>query len=413
MSGEYPKLRSLEALPYKKDDQTLVALRDPSQISQQMLVVSPEFYSILSLFDGEHSPLDIQAELTRRNGDLVFSEQVQQIIYQLDEALLLDNDNFHRQHQELIDNFRKARVRPAFHSSLSYPAEPSALTEMISSFYLDTEGAGLPQERTRKSLRALVAPHIDLRLGGATYTHAYRALAECEPPDLFVILGTGHMGLPEFFSISSKDFETPLGRVESDHEFIQLFRERVPEPLFAEDLTHRHEHTIEFQILFLQHLFQNQPIRILPVLCSFSYEDVDPARSSTESLFQTWIEAFRRAEEKSGKRICVIASVDLAHMGPRYGDSVQANPTLIEQVSRKDHKMLEHVCAGQAHDFRDFLREERDQRKICGFSPLYTLLHLMEGQKAQLLSHHHSVMDPMGSFVTYASLIVEQDNPQD
>ena len=172
-----------------------------------------------------------------------------------------------------------------------------------------------------------MAPHIDLRLGGSTYTHAYRELAESEPPDLFVILGTGHMGLPELFSVSSKDFETPLGTAVLDRDFLGLLREQCQEPLFGEDLTHRSEHTIEFQIVFLQHLFPRQAIRILPLLCSFSYLELctSPYSERTRPLFWMFIEGVRKAEEQSGKRVCWIASVDLAHIGPRYGDAFSAN----------------------------------------------------------------------------------------
>ena len=121
------------------------------------------------------------------------------------------------------------------------------------------------------------------------------------------------------------------------------------------------------------------------------------------------MEAFREAERKSGKRITLIASVDLAHIGPRYGDSFRPDGAVVEEVSRKDRQMLEHVCSGQGDDFRDFVKEERDQRRICGFSPLYTLLQVLDGQKGSLLEHDHSTMDELGSFVTYTSMVVRDE----
>ncbi len=252
-----------------------------------------------------------------------------------------------------------------------------------------------------------MAPHIDLRLGGPTYTHAYRELAESAPPDLFVILGTGHMGLPEPFSVSSKDFQTPLGTAVTDRDFLRLLRERCQEPLFEEDLTHRSEHTIEFQVVFLQHLFPQQPIRILPVLCSFSYRELSssPYAERTRPLFWKFIEGVRKAEAQSGKRVCWIASVDLAHIGPRYGDSFRPTEEHIKNVSVKDREMLDQVAAADAENFFRLVQEERDERRICGFSPLYTLLNLMDDQRGRLLAHDHSIMDPTGSFVTYASMV--------
>lgn len=403
---EHPKLRYLEAFPYSQGRQTLVALRDPAHISEQVMVVTPQLYSVLLLLDGRHSLLDIQAELTRRNGELVFREDLEKILKQLDDAHFLDNERFRNRYQEVLEQFRSQAVRPSFHASLSYPADPTELTETLSSFYLHPQGAGLPQGHSNRELKALIAPHIDLRLGGATYTHAYRALGESSAADLFVILGTGHLGLPEYFSISPKDFVTPLGRVETDREFLRLFQEALSQSLYGEDLTHRHEHTIEFQLLFLQHLFRGRSFQILPVLCSFGYADVE-GDAPQGQLFWRWIEAFRSAWRKSGKRICLVASVDLAHIGPRYGDRFRPGEGVVEEVFRKDRQMLEAVCAGRPQDFKDFVQEERDQRRICGFAPLYTLLTLLEGETAQLLAHRHAVMDPTGSFVTYASLVVE------
>ncbi len=407
MLTDRPRLRYLESLPFEDQGSQLILLRDPTKISEQALTVTPELYSLLILFDGEHSLLDIQAEMTRRQGQIVLQEEVARLLAQLDSAYFLDNENFRRYRSDLVETYRSATVRQASHAGLSYPADPLQLSETLSGFYTDTKAAGLPGARKKQPLRALVAPHIDLRLGGPTYTHAYRELAESEPPDLFVILGTGHMGLPELFSISSKDFQTPLGTAVLDRDFLRILREQCQEPLFEEDLTHRSEHTIEFQIVFLQHLFPQQPIRILPVLCSFSYRELcsSPYAERTRPLFWKFIEGVRKAEAQSGRRVCWIASVDLAHIGPRYGDSFRPTEEDIKNVSVKDLEMLDQVAAADAENFFRLVQEERDERRICGFSPLYTLLNLMDDQTGRLLAHDHSIMDPTGSFVTYASMV--------
>ena len=407
MLPDRPKLRYLESLPFEDQGKQLILLRDPTKISEQALAVTPELYSLLLLFDGEHSLLEIQAEMTRRQGQIVLQEEVARLLAELDSSLFLENENFQSHRSDLVASYRNETVRQAHHAGLSYPGEALQLSETLSSFYTDTKASGLPGSRKKQNLRALVAPHIDLRLGGATYTHAYRELAESEPPDLFVILGTGHMGLPELFSVSSKDFQTPLGTAVLDRDFLRLLREQCKEPLFEEDLTHRNEHTIEFQIVFLQHLFPTQPIRILPVLCSFSYLELctSPYSERARPLFWKFVEGVRKAEERSGKRVCWIASVDLAHIGPRYGDALRPTEEDIEQASAKDLEMLDQVAAGDAENFFRLVQDERDQRRICGFSPLYTLLNLIDGQPGRLLAHDHSIMDPSGSFVTYASMV--------
>ncbi len=405
MAHENPRLRYLEALPHLHEGKPVVLLRDPLQVSEAVLLIHPELYSILGLLDGSNSVLDIQAVLTRQSGQLVFSEQIQHLVDQLDHVGFLDNDSFRQRQQRLLEEFRSSPIRKSAHAGLSYPDQPAELQSVISAFYTSKHGAGLPAERSSQRLKGLAAPHIDLRLGGPTYTHAYRALAESDPPDVFVILGTGHHGLPELFSVSGKDFETPLGLAPADRDLLRLLDETLGGDQFKEDLTHRTEHTVEFQIPFLQHLFPKGEFSILPVLCSFSFQQLNSAGSlENDRLFESFVKGLRQAVERSGKRVCYIASIDLAHVGPRYGDRERPTTGLIEDVLKRDQEMLEPVTAGDPTGFFDYVAAEQDQRRICGFSPLYTMLHLLEGEKGRLLAHTQSQMDPSGSFVSYASL---------
>lgn len=405
-----PRIRYLEAFPHRQDEQFLVVLRDPFQINSELLVISPELYSILPMFDGERTLKEIQAELSKDLSESVQIEHLQKIVDTLDKAYFLDNARFQNRYREVLDSFRKAHVRKAFHAGTSYPAEAPELEEKLSSFYTCERGAGLPDGKKSTGggkLVGLIAPHIDLRSGGSTYSHAYRVLGESPTPDLFVILGTGHMGLPEFFSIADKDFETPLGVSPVDRQFLAVLRRHLGPDLFLEDLTHRNEHTIEFQLVFLQHLLGASAVRFVPVLTSFSYRDLAPGGRG-EKLFLRFIEAFRRALDESKKSVCFIASADLAHMGPRYGDSAIPDDRLIGEVRAKDQEMLDLVAGADAESFFKFVEEEKDRRRICGFSPILTLLHLVDGVQGRLLAHDQALMDPTRSFVTYASLVLEE-----
>ncbi len=405
---DYPRIRPLEAYPYQDHGKTVVILRDPAQISDQTLLVSPEFFGVLPLFDGQHSLRDIQAELTRRFGRIVFMDELNELLRRLDEVHFLDSEAFREYSSRLVGEYRAAKVRPPHHAGSAYPENATGLFEVVSSFYLHAKGAGTPGAASGPPVRALLAPHIDLRSGGPIYTHAYRALAERSAPDLFVIMGTGHMGLPQMFSISPKSFMTPLGVSEADHEFLEALHSRLQDSLFAEDISHRHEHTIEFQLVFLHHLFRAAPPRVLPVLCSFSYAEVAPGTSAVHREWLTkFVKTFRTLEQETGRRICYIASVDFAHIGPRYGDSFTPNSAIIEEVLRKDREMLECILAGDPEAFYSYIAGEQDRRRICGFPVIYTLLHLLNGEKGRLLSHDHTVMDQSGSFVTYGSAVFE------
>ena len=50
------------------------------------------------------------------------------------------------------------------------------------------------------------------------------------------------------------------------------------------------------------------------------------------------------------------------------------------------------------------MRREQDRRKICGFSPIYTLLHLIKAGEGKLLKYQQAVESNSQSVVTFASL---------
>lgn len=408
MMESRPKLRHIEPLAFREDGQELFILRDPASYSSEMLIVTPDALPLLALLDGSRTPQAIAEELAQRFGGPISAEAIEPWLRRLDEALFLENDRFREHYRKLTEEFRQKRVRAPFHAGVSYPRAAAELAEELGSFYTHPEGAGLPGNARTGEVRGLIAPHIDLRLGGPVYTHAYRALAESSLPDLFVILGTGHAGLPELFSISEKSFQTPLGQVETDGDFAAVLRKHIGDRAFGEDLTHRTEHTIEFQTVFLQHLLRGRPFRILPVLTSFSFQEFEhPAlESRTRRLFDRFVEAMIGAAHESGKRICFIASIDLAHIGPRYGDGDRPDEARIEEVLKRDQEMLTAFETGSAGNFFRFVREEQDSRRICGFSPLYTLLTFLPNAPGEILAHSHAVMDASDSFVSFAGGVI-------
>ena len=174
-----PRMRYLEVLPYPHQEPRWL-LRDPLQISEEVLVVSAAALSLLPLLDGRRTLAEIREAFCRQTGRDVPLKMIEDLAAKFDEVCFFDNERFRRRRLSLQRDFAKCTQRPPWHAGKSYPADPLELQKTLNSFYLEKGGAGLPGERTSKTPRALVAPHIDLRNGGPIYTHAYRALAESE-----------------------------------------------------------------------------------------------------------------------------------------------------------------------------------------------------------------------------------------
>ena len=409
MIPERPRLRPLEAFPITADGRQLICIRDPTNVSEAVLMFPPSVVPILAALDGEHSILDIQAAETRRQGRLVFGAEIERLIRTLDEHLFLDGPTLDAARRAQRELFHQSPVRPAFHAGKAYDGDPGALRTKIDSFFTHPEGPGLAQpEGPRRRLTGVLAPHIDFHRGGPAYAWAYKALGESEPADLYVILGTCHAGLDGPFAVTLKPYDTPFGPLAVDRDFVEALGRRSGLDLFEGELGHRTEHAIEFQAVFLQYLFAGRrEVRTVPILASFLHELMalgkDPAQDSD---VQRFVEALGETIASWPGKICLVGGVDLAHVGPRFGDSEPVTEAMLRRVAEEDLAMLAHVTTGDADGFYESVARDGDRRRICGLSPIYTLLRVMKGQGSLL--RYAQWPDPQGT-VTFASLVFSRE----
>src|SRR5260370_18377272 len=91
-----------------------------------------------------------------------------------------------------------------------------------------------------------------------------------------------------------------------------------------EDYCHAVEHSIEFQVVFLQHLF-GPSIRVVPVLCgSLARSLYTGGLPEEEDGVRRTVGALGEIAAPEGNRLLWVLGVDMAHMGQRYGDACQA-----------------------------------------------------------------------------------------
>ncbi|MBM3299653.1 MAG: AmmeMemoRadiSam system protein B, partial [Deltaproteobacteria bacterium] len=254
----------------------------------------------------------------------------------------------------------------------------------------------------------MISPHIDIRGGAACFAHGYHALATGQPSEVYVILGTGHAGVEKMFTATTLDFQTPLGTAEIDRELLELLAQELGRDPAEEEILHATEHVIEFQVIFLQHMLAGRHrFKILPILCSLSYQvfqDTDEF-AQERTLFHEFCHALKRACHKSSKSICFIASADLDHIGPRYGDRFIPHKGTVSEALEKDEKMLRALEKVDVQQFVHQVAREKDARRICGFSPITAMMHCMEASRGNLLMLDYAHVDDKKSFVTFTSMI--------
>jgi AmmeMemoRadiSam system protein B len=406
--NECPKLRNgLEAHPIEYSGEKMLLLRDRIGYTPESLVFPPPVVSILANMNGTKSLRNLQADFMRQTGQLLYMEDLQNLVQTLDEHLFLDNDRFRNLAAKEISEFLGSPVRKMRHAGVSYPASPEDLREKLYSFFRpEIGGPCFPDAAATHAgkIVGLVAPHIDLNAGGACFAHAYKSAAEALAPQTWIVLGTGHDFVENCFALTVKGFETPLGEVQCDTGICNELLRRTPFDIRASEYNHRTEHTIEFQAVFLSYL---QPqARIVPILCSFGHDDWISCKDLVDDFARNLAELVFAENSSVG----IIASVDLAHVGPRYGDRCKPHMAAVDENLSSDAYLLKLLEQCRADEFINQINRDANSRKICGVAPLYTMAKALEGRvHGTTLRQSHAIVDEQGSFVTFASMAFYMD----
>ncbi len=399
MARLLPRLRSnLEFLPSPVPDRPGLMIRDPYRYSEATLIVPPPLVGCLELFDGRRSELDLRAALVSLTGDLRVGDLVENLVQALSEAGFLENEVFARLQRSRREAFAAAPVREPSHAGSAYPEDPAALRALLAQ-WLD----GAAPSRTPPA--AIAAPHVSPEGGRQCYAEAYGSLPPACRDRTFLLLGTSHFGESDRFGLTRKSFRTPLGETRSRADWADWLAARAPEAVILEDYCHAVEHSIEFQVIFLQHLY-GPAISILPILCGSYSQAMTPGRQPEDDPGTArFLEALRELARREGDGLLWVLGVDLAHMGRRYGDrfSARAYEGRMKAVAEQDRRRLERIEAGDAEGFWRLVQAEQDPLKWCGASVFYTFLRAVPQARGRTLRYQQWNIDEH-SVVSFAAL---------
>ena len=400
-----PRIRTdLDIIPTSYQGQRALVVRDRLGLIRNPVILQGDALRLASLIDGKRTVRDIQVELVReKKGMLVDLNQVESIIAELDAAFLLQSHLYHREKERLVAEYARLEVREPSHAGLSYPAHPEELRRFLDSIL--ESGRGEEESRARGQVCAVIAPHIDLEAGKRVYARAYRAIQNARCRRLF-LLGTGHSQDDGFFCLTEKHFQTPLGLVKTDREVVQRLKRAGGSAVGRSDIFHRQEHSLEFQVLFLRHLFGASFV-IVPILCgSFAAELGRVSRPSDIQDVAAFVRALRQCWEEERGASLFVAGVDLSHIGPKFGHRERAASLLLE-ARHHDHTLLGALIRGDAEAFWAESWKAKDKYNVCGFSSLALLLDVFPGARGRVLDYEFWQEDATQSAVSFAAAVLE------
>jgi len=403
MEENPPRLRAdLDIVPTSYRGEKVFLVKDLLGLIPQPILLRGEALQIIGLIDGKRGIRDIQLALMRMHGGVfIGAEDVENMISQLDKVFLIDSDHYQREKQRIIKEYAKRKTRKAALAGKAYPEEPDKLASYIQSILGATDVR--PDGLGGKKISAVIAPHIDLDVGKDVYARAYQVLRGFSPRKI-LLLGTGHNLQEYYFSLTTKDFITPLGRIKTDRDGIERLKESCVSGIIApHDIDHKNEHSLEFQILFLQQLFGND-FELMPVLCGSIHKMLQkvsrPGEIPGMSDFIAGLRFFLGEKKDS---VLIVAGVDFSHIGPKFGHREAASSLLLEAKSH-DRSLLDAICRGDVTTFWSVSRRVNNRYNVCGFSALALLLELLSGGKGYLLGYDFWMEEATRSAVSFAAL---------
>lgn len=392
--ARYPKVRPVDVRPIVRNGRPYVLIRDPLRLSDQMLLVPQPLAPVLALCDGTRDLRAIRAALMVRYGVRVDEEALRALVAQLDAAYLLDNERFAEAHARALEAYRQAPFRPPTLAGEVYPADPEALRRLLRSFQ-----EGLPEERPVETGRGLVSPHIDYARGGRTYARVWgRAAPFVREADLVILLGTDHYGEDGSLTLTRQHYATPFGVLPTARSIVEALAQALGEDrAFAGELRHRGEHSIELAAVWLHAVREGRPVELVPILCgpfaSCIAEGRDPASDPRVGRVVGLLRA-----AAAGRRAVVVAAGDLAHVGPAFG----GRPLDLRGRARlraEDEALIERMCAGDAAGFFARIHEVQDCNNVCGVSPIYLALRVLEPTSGEAVAYELCPADEAGTSV--------------
>lgn len=394
---------NLDFLPSPDPSRPGLYIRDPYHYSDATLLVPPPLVQVLECFDGVQSTLDLRSLLVRITGEIQVGELEKHLFDSLNEAGFLENETYSELKARREAGFAAELKREAVFAGSAYPEDPVQLSTLLTARIDAPVGAG--------NTIGIAAPHASPEAGWETYRAAYRCLP---PPShssqrTFIILGTSHYGAPDRFGLTRKQFITPLGEARTDLDLVDELGRHADGAIRMEDYCHAVEHSIEFQIVFLQHLY-GPGVGILPILCGpfvkSIYEGGLPEENERLARF---FDALGNIAAREQNRLFWVLGIDMAHMGRRYGDSLRATANVGEMlaIQQRDHQRIREINNGDIRAYWSLIQDGHDDLKWCGSSPLYTFLKVMPGARGDLLDYHQWQIDPH-SVVTFGALRFQQ-----
>ncbi len=272
------------------------------------------------------------------------------------------------------------KIRKAAHLGRFYPSHKKDIKKLYVSILL-SERKKINYELANEQLIGAIIPHAGFMYSGYQAIHVFEILKTLkQKPDTIFIINPNHTGFgPPIATDENHAWETPLGNVDLDLDFIQ----QLDFPKSA--MAHQHEHSAEVMLPFLKYVLGDY-FKIVPI--TMSVQNFENAKIIASKISEI--------SKKSSKNIFVIASSDFSHfLSPQLGHELD-DFVLKEILSLNSPGVEKQVTSKNI--------------SVCGFGPIMSLIEyskmISSNPKITLLKRGHSgEVHPSDEVVNYVSIL--------
>ncbi len=406
-----PPLRPVETFPVEMDRGSLLAFKDPARYATAMLTVEQSAAFVVAACDGRTTLHDLAIYYKEKVGADLPVESVKKLLMAFDEHCFFDNERFHQHRRKVDYAWSAADTRPVtlFDYIESGDKEKAAddLRGMLDGYFRETGyEPGYEIKAEENSAAALIAPHIDYMRGGRVWAAAYAEFAKSFAGGGVVILGTNHQAHRLPVTLTRKKFDTPFGVMDIDREALETIAERMPFDPFADEISHRTEHSIELAATMLAYM--RPELKIVPVLLGGASDIIRGGQDSgTDEALLELSAVCRDLLDSYGRDLALIASADLAHVGRMFDDDFGVDAEKGKINRQRDLEMLSGLVEGDPAAFVKYIAAEKGVRRICGLTPIYVAAEAC-GLPFELIAHDQWIEENGGGLVSYAALIARR-----
>ncbi|MEM8756584.1 MAG: AmmeMemoRadiSam system protein B [Planctomycetota bacterium] len=400
----------------------VMGLADAKQISPKVVFTQPAMQAVIPHLTGEKGLDEIVTEVGRG----LQRPMLEAFVAQLDDAGLIEGPTFDAMWDKMKADFDSAEELP--------PAQTAAIADMLveqavqqaesrSATNEEKAEQGGPklaqqletwmdqtlseaEDPSFESLpRAIVVPSVPYGNGWRAYSVVYGRMRVVDTPKRILILGTNHFGMGTGVVGCDKGFRTPVGRSPLDTEMADALRNSLGDKLFEHRYDHEREHSIELQCGWLQKVFGGDDGTSPPIFAALVHDPVvneGKAYDGEGIGLDEFVEAAKSAIGSLEGPTLVVASAEMSHVGPSYGDQVQLAGDSQEadqnrrKVLEQDHQLLKSLVEGKPQDLIASLAWQQNPTRWSSTGALAAASMIVGSPEAKLLNIG-AVMDAQGS----------------